>query len=101
MTPREFTREYVEDHTSVDSPWTSVRSVEYAARKEKSGVDRSDIRPAVDEMLDDETLYGWFGLITLSEEELLSAIVQQEARADITRKMMVGELNTRLKSVRG
>lgn len=93
MTPREVLLELVEDHITEDSPWVGRQGLRHEARKEKCPIALEAFDRAYRDARDDVAIVTWHGLTTLAEEPYLTAALEAEVGADITRTQLVARLN--------
>ncbi|WP_254831571.1 hypothetical protein [Haloglomus salinum] len=91
-----------EGKTNAHGPlWTSADGIRQDGDGEGSPWSPDHIRAAVQQLVDEDRLFGWHGLLAPATEEHLRAIVQREAQQDVTRTLLVAKANQRIAEISG
>ncbi|MFC6975697.1 hypothetical protein ACFQL1_15140 [Halomicroarcula sp. GCM10025709] len=101
---REWIRERVEARIDLDdpsdqyNPWTSKYHLRQDIEHGEFG--RDEVLDACDEMARDGEFLYWHGWITPKREDALTAVIQAEKAADVTRQILIGKCNRALQALR-
>ena len=90
---RAFVREFVGRESSPEDPWTGKPFVAQEAEKRSNDADKEEVKSAVEQLVDEDELLYWHGLIARPTPEILHAIIERERDAETTRKLLIGEVN--------
>lgn len=84
-----------------DDLWSSRSHVLQEAVKTTVGHEKAAVREAIQRAIANDDLFHWHGLLAPADPDHLRAIIEYEQQADITRKLMVGEINKLLARLNG
>lgn len=93
----------VEEYTDADGElgqnensdtWTSTRSIAAGGEKFSVPYSKDQIQAAVDRLVEDTEVVEWHGLIAPATDKHLASIIEAEREASVTRKLLVGHVNT-------
>lgn len=84
-----------------DKPlWSSRTQVLGEAVKSTNDFDKPAARAAISRAIANDDLFHWHGLLAPADPDHLRKIIQAEQQADITRKIMIGQINKLLKRLK-
>lgn len=103
QTPRDWVltliREKTDPSDAESRVWYSKPDVKFQSTQ--SDQDTDDVMAAFSALRNDGALFYWHGLVTLADTERLKRVVSNEVQSGgVTRKILVGKANTRLKELR-
>ncbi|MFC7216528.1 hypothetical protein ACFQO4_20930 [Saliphagus sp. GCM10025334] len=79
--------------------WTGRRRMKSDGSSSRSPLDRGDVNQVIDQLVEQDEVFEWFGLLAPCTEEYLQAILENEAKADLSRQILVSKVNKKLKEL--
>lgn len=98
QTPYQRVLDMIEAASTPDSPWTAKNHLAQDAGA--ADLERGFVQTAVDDAVSRGDAFGWHGLVAAMDVDVLRAIVEKELEADITRQVLVGNLNAAIQEVK-
>lgn len=92
---RQWVLDEVAERIGPNDPWTGKGVLVNHANKSATVVDGEEVADTVDDLIDEDELVYWHGLVTLQTVDATRDAVQWEVEErEITRSLLVGKLNT-------
>ena len=76
-------------NTAGASCYTARRRLRQDGHKGSSPLERDEIDPVIDELVEDGELFEWHGLLAPATENHLRAIIGNENRSDTPRRLLI------------
>lgn len=88
---RQWVLDTVDEQTSVDDPITSKGQLKQRIRNYEHDVD--DVIAAADELVAEDELFGWHGILAPTDDDILKAIIERERQFDLKRQLLIAKCN--------